>query len=659
MKHIIHLSAADFDTAALTTMNTPLLRFTSLIALSTLSLTAVSRAQSADNDSANISEIGAGDRAVQRTWAGPMVEESGWIYTGETFLGWAWTSPAANQPWLYSIALDTWVFLPPSYLTESGAWVHIHNFGDLEWDTGWAEYNWVRSDALDTWFYVPDYSEAITSSWVYAWDTAEPAEPPAEIVITPEHVANPGQEDISERYANAYQLTATEIAEYLDYDEDFLVSSGPEGITFTSIASSFEGNRFIRIGYGQDAGLLDFTALDGASGTIRVDAHMDLDLSQTSNGFYVRLKSGSEDVGTSERRAAEVVETNVILQSYLTNAADNAYLEITLPWQGSVTIKGVYLYMESEVTGFADMEETITGGTGATEANTHVAGDAEEFHAALAAVRESGQPSIIQVTGAITYEDWVALTGDDHRQIPLGSDIENLSIVGVGNGALFDGVGFELHGRNIIMRNLTIRYVLGRDAITINDAQYVWIDHNTLYNEDMSENPDKDKFDELISLKNKAQSVIVSWNHIHDSHKTILVGSNDAVDAIPDRKLIMHHNWIHDCGSRIPLYRGGYAHIYNNYIQNVDSAINARTGSKILIENNYFENVDSAIGYWFDDTHPSGLWEIHGNKYVEVDSDAPTESTTDVEFAGNYEYTLDPTENVPAIVMEGAGAGKL
>ena len=133
------------------------------------------------------------------------------------------------------------------------------------------------------------------------------------------------------------------------------------------------------------------------------------------------------------------------------------------------------------------------------------------------------------------------------------------------------------------------------------------IDHCTLYNEPLDVNKDKNKYDELISIKNDTEYVILSWNHIYNSHKTILIGSNDGEDAQPDRKVIMHHNLIENCNSRLPLFRGGHGHIYNNYYRNCDgSGINCRTGSKILIENNYFENVSGPIGFWFDDVNPGG-----------------------------------------------------
>jgi pectate lyase len=56
----------------------------------------------------------------------------------------------------------------------------------------------------------------------------------------------------------------------------------------------------------------------------------------------------------------------------------------------------------------------------------------------------------------------------------------------------------------------------------------------------------------------------------------------------------MHHNYFKNCNSRLPLFRGGSAHIFNNYYQDiVETAINSRIGACIQIENNYFSNVSN------------------------------------------------------------------
>ncbi|XEC92501.1 hypothetical protein AB6A23_13925 [Paenibacillus tarimensis] len=53
-----------------------------------------------------------------------------------------------------------------------------------------------------------------------------------------------------------------------------------------------------------------------------------------------------------------------------------------------------------------------------------------------------------------------------------------------------------------------------------------------------------------------------------------------------------------------------------------------------------------------------GLWEVSGNIFDNSTGSQPTESTIAINFK-DYEYDLDPTEEVPEIVSNGAGAAKI
>ena len=594
-------------------------------------------------------------------WEGPELAETGWTYTNPGFAGWIWAGTDGSSDWAYIQKLNQFAHVPVDQARDPGCWMYIEDLGALNiapagvTTTGW------HSGSGRFW-YLPDQESAGESGWIYLVNLG-PGLPlaPEEVVVEPSNVADHDAGTLEEMYADSIRLGPDYIAQFVDFDFPIQAEHTPDGIALYNPLNlpGGAGNRYIRIGFRDGGGYFDFTALQNVSGRIGMVVRADVDLTGTSNGFYVRAKRGETEVAAYERLGSGVLEEDIFLEPYLTNYEDNVYLEITLPWQGRITIKEIYLYMDSEARGFADMEARITGGAGATPENIHTVSDAAGLLAALDAVSNAGgAPSIINIDGAVTYDDWVA-AGQNNREASISSDMANLSILGVGDQGLMDGVGFAVQGTNIIIQNMTVRYVLARDAIQVNNGTYVKIDHCTLYNEPFNINPDKDKFDELISIKNDAQHVIVSWNEIYDTHKTILVGSNDEVDALPDRRVIFHHNWFHDGGSRHPLYRGGYAHIYNNYYQNIDSGINTRTNSKILIENNYFEDMGGAIGYWFDTANPSGLWDVSGNIFDNVDGNKPNTSTIDVQFAGDYNYTLDAAADVPAIVTAGAGAGKL
>jgi pectate lyase len=592
-------------------------------------------------------------------WEGPEVATEGWVDTGNGFLGWLWCGEGGDSPWVYPLALGQYVYLPADYATEAGGWGYLPRLAGIEkrpleaYGSGWYGLN-----GLDGAAYLGSEVEGDGRGWLYMANTGLGLPlGPAPLAVRPWHVEEVGASNLAERFARSLRLSAGYIRRFAETDADIYQSSVPGGVTFLNplLIPGGNSNRRIRVGVRDGEGLLDFSSLAGISGEARLGLRADVDLSQTTNGFYVRVKRGETEVAANERLDSGRVYKDILLEPYLTMAHGEAYVEVTLPWQSELTIKEIFLSMDTRVRGFADMEARISGGSGASAENTHRVHNAAELVTALERARAAQAPTIIEVAGAITYADWVA-AGQSGREASIGGDLRDMSIIGMGTSGLFDGVGILVQGENVIIQNLTMRYVLARDAIQVNNGRYVKIDHCTLYNESFDINPDKDKFDELISIKNNASHVIVSWNEIYNSHKTILVGSNDEVDALPDRKVIFHHNWFHDTGSRHPLYRGGHAHVYNNYYQRVNSAIDVRTNAKVLIENNHFEDVRGSIGYSSD---YSGGIEVRGNLYIRVGGTIRTQSTLDIQFAGEYVYTLDPVEAVPDIVRAGAGVGKL
>ncbi len=503
---------------------------------------------------------------------------------------------------------------------------------------------------------------------------------PNQIVINAKYTANASAATVTERYANSYRISGATLAtatvpkstaKLLAYDPGITATEEPDGLTLTNTTTT--GNLFATIGYTSAAGCFNFTA--AAAGKISIDFQVDID-GKGGGGTYIRAFNGSSTeesrmVATQVYVPNRTIISDSIQNMYLTEARDNVYFRITLPKGGVMKIRAVYLYMETTATGFAGMADRITGGAGAAEACTYTVTNAAGLKTALANAASDNGASMIKVGGEITFADWCAANGytrDDSssRLITINSNMSNLTVVGQGSAGVFNGVGFKVQGTNIIIQNITVHEVKGQDGIQINNATYVQVDHCTLYNyttpllSDVSEEI-KDTYDELISAKNSAQYIILSWNHLYGSYKTILVGSNDEEDARPDRKMIIHHNYFENCGSRLPLYRGGFGHIYNNYYSNctTGSGINCRTGSRLKIEKNYFENCKNPIGFWYDTTYTSGYWDLNNNIYFGCTGDQPTASTATVRFESGYRYTLDDAASVPAIVKAGAGAGKI
>lgn len=245
-------------------------------------------------------------------------------------------------------------------------------------------------------------------------------------------------------------------------------------------------------------------------------------------------------------------------------------------------------------------------------------------------------------------------------------DTGNLSLIGSGRGVL-DGRGILIRGsHNIIVRNLTIRYVRdgsgdGIDIDGTRPVRNVWIDHNTFHNR---LNVDKDYYDGLVDGKLDTSYVTLSYNVFRDSHKTSLWGHSDNESGNADRRITFAFNQFSNTTSRTPLLRFGQTHIYNNHFTQVsDTGINTRMGNRVRIENNVFENSKNPIVSCY--SRQLGFWDARNNQMNNVrwqgSSDcalANSGNTATITYNPPYSYQLMPVEQVKAHVSAHAGAGR-
>lgn len=293
--------------------------------------------------------------------------------------------------------------------------------------------------------------------------------------------------------------------------------------------------------------------------------------------------------------------------------------------------------------GFATMNGGTTGGAGG---NTVTVSTGTALQNALK--NKGSAPLTIYVDGTITPGN----SSDSKINV---KDVNDVSIIGVGTNGEFNGIGIKIwRANNIIIQNLKIHHVnIGdKDAISIEGpSNNVWIDHNELYNSLVA---DKDYYDGLLDVKRDASYITISYNYLHDSWKTSLVGSSDSDNA--DRKITYHHNRWENIYSRGPLFRFGEGHLFNNYYRNIiDTGINPRMGAKLRIEHNVFENSKDPIGTWY--SSQDGYWDVRNNLFLNSTGSMPTTSTTS--YTPPYSYTLDPVNEVKNHVIANAGVGKL
>ncbi|MDW8808658.1 pectate lyase, partial [Streptomyces scabiei] len=319
-------------------------------------------------------------------------------------------------------------------------------------------------------------------------------------------------------------------------------------------------------------------------------------------------------------------------------------------------------------TGYATQNGGTTGGAGG---QTVRATTGTQIHAALCGRASSSTPIVIQVEGTINHGNTAKVSGESCNTaagvIEL-KQISNVTITGVGAGAVFDQLGIHIReSSNIIIQNVTVRNVKksgsptsnGGDAIGMeSDVRNVWVDHATLE----ASGGESEGYDGLFDMKDNTQYVTLSYSILRNSGRGGLIGSSES--DLSNGHVTFHHNLYENIDSRAPLLRGGTAHMYNNhYVGLNESGINSRAGAKAKVDNNYFEDSKDVLGTFYTDA--LGHWQVSGNVFDNVTwSSAGTknhpagpnpQSNTTVSIP--YAYTLDAATCVPDVVRRTAGAG--
>ncbi|KAI5808642.1 putative pectate lyase A [Peziza echinospora] len=279
-------------------------------------------------------------------------------------------------------------------------------------------------------------------------------------------------------------------------------------------------------------------------------------------------------------------------------------------------------------TGYATLNGGTSGGAGGTVTTVTTL-------AALKSAVSGDSKKIVIVSGTITGNEAVS----------VGS---NTSVLGKNADAALSGVGLRVNGKNnVIIRNLKISKVLAAagDAIGIQKAKNVWIDHNDL-SSDMTH--DKDFYDGLLDVTHGSDFITISYNKIHDHFKASLVGHSDDNGSEDKGHLTVtyKHNYFLNLNSRGPSFRFGTGHLFNNYYSNVSDGINTRQGAQLLVQNNVFESSKKPL-YSTD----GGFAVATGNDFGGAANTATAGTLTSVP----YTFSLGQTSTTKAQVVANAG----
>jgi pectate lyase len=240
----------------------------------------------------------------------------------------------------------------------------------------------------------------------------------------------------------------------------------------------------------------------------------------------------------------------------------------------------------------------------------------------------------------------------------------NKTILGVGSGSGLNGCGLNIRDvSNVIVRNMRISNVQAGngngDAIHIDHATRLWIDHNDLSSNTTS---GTDFYDGLVDITHAADFVTVSWNRLHDHIKCSLVGHSDsnASEDTGHLRVTYHHNMFSNCAQRNPRVRfGNPVHVFNNYYVNTVTfdysySIATTEGAGVLVEGNFFENITDPTHVGEGDSDPGSL-VARNNVFVNSGTPQTAGSVASIP----YSYTVDTPSDVKSIVTAGAGTGKI
>jgi len=290
---------------------------------------------------------------------------------------------------------------------------------------------------------------------------------------------------------------------------------------------------------------------------------------------------------------------------------------------------------ENSPIGFASVnangQNGTTGGAGGATVTVSTSS------ALISAVGQSG-PLIVQVSGAI------ALSTD-------ANVASNKTIIGLGSTAAISGHGLTISGvQNVIVRNIAFSTAAVNSITVETMAHHVWIDHDSFTNAG----------DTLIDIKRQANWVTVSWCVFTNTLETILEGHSDTfTQDIGFLKVTYHHNWFDGTTERHPRVRfSDPTHVFNNYYLNIGTyGVASTMNAGVLVEGNFFQNVPQPTITDISGSAQPGRLVQRGNMFA--GSGTPQSAGTVTEPSTFYSYTLDPTAQVPSIVMAGAGVGKI
>jgi pectate lyase len=304
----------------------------------------------------------------------------------------------------------------------------------------------------------------------------------------------------------------------------------------------------------------------------------------------------------------------------------------------------------TNMVGFATLVGSSTATTGGGSAASISVTSLDELVSAAA----STGPSVIVVHGMISVP-----TASQPFQVDVQS---NTTILGADPQSGLTGGGFIVDGtENVIIENLVVSSPVGTDAVTVQAAQHVWIDHCEFFSDTTHSTS---YYGWLVNIKHATDFVTVSWSKFHDHFNTVQIGHSDSNGAedMGHLTVTLHHNSFLGTWSGTPRVRFGSVHPFNNHYQTVmDYAVASQDGAQVLVERNVFDAVAVPLTNTHEMTPPGALGDVMNRYSTDSGANALAATGAPVFMFANppYSYVPDSPDSVPTIVAACAGPGTL
>lgn len=231
-------------------------------------------------------------------------------------------------------------------------------------------------------------------------------------------------------------------------------------------------------------------------------------------------------------------------------------------------------------------------------------------------------------------------------EIALRSPIQvesDKTVDGRGADITVTGDGLFVQGGrgNVILTHFAIRDSAD-DLIRFYDGgARMWVHHMDL------ENGGDGAFDATEGVT----EVTISYTHIRNHDKTMLVGASSDTGDGAGMRWTGHHNWYEDCVQRLPFIRMGWAHSFNNLIEwRSGTAMSVRISpGQMLVENNVLAP-QTAVGHKvISEGEGRGAVRLRGNLERPLPGDVieMTEHMPETVFdaAAEYPYTAETADD--------------